>query len=57
MLMLAPFIPVFCRCHICGKEKPFDDGGIPASKSHPYYMKWICDDCADKLNESEENEK
>ncbi len=55
--MYIPFlIPALQTCARCGKTYEQDCGGVPASPDHPYYHKWICDECLDQI-EAEKEEK
>lgn len=58
--MYIPFlIPALQTCARCGKTYAQDCGGVPCDPDHPYYHKWICDECEDQIlaeREAEENE-
>ena len=48
--MYIPFlIPALQTCARCGKTYEQDRGGVPASPDHPYYLRWICDECEDQI--------
>lgn len=56
-IMIVPnmFISPFQKCARCGRDVPFDEGGIPALEGHPFYNKFICDDCFDEMEEEKKN--
>lgn len=51
MLNSCTFFSELLECACCGKTKMFDEGGVPANPSHPFYHKWSCDDCLDAIHE------
>lgn len=36
-------------CARCGDTLEVDCGGWPQNPEHPYFNKWICDDCEDEI--------
>lgn len=56
MTLPAFFLASWIPCRRCGRSVEADDGGVPARKDHPYYGKFICDNCLDEL-ETEKEEK
>lgn len=55
MIMISiPFgNPSMFECRRCHEYKPIDDGGVPCDPEHPYYGKWICDQCFDEIQSEE----
>lgn len=49
--MLPTFFSELLDCACCGKTRMFDEGGVPANPKHPFYQKWVCDDCLDAILE------
>lgn len=43
--------PPLRDCAYCGRTLEDDEGGVPANPKHPFYQKWICDDCNDAIHE------
>ena len=43
--------PDIVTCSCCGASRMIDEGGVPADPKHPFYQKWICDDCTDAIHE------
>lgn len=44
-------IPAVMDCACCRNVFEIDDGGEPGNPDHPYYHKWICDKCMDKIGD------
>ena len=55
--MPAFFLASWIPCRRCGRSVEADDGGVPARKDHPYYGKFICDNCFDELEAEKEEIK
>ena len=51
MSVPAFFFSEIITCNCCGASRMFDEGGVPANPKHPFYHKWICDDCIDAIHE------
>lgn len=49
MTMPAFFLASWIPCRRCGRSVEADAGGVPAHKDHPYYGKFICDNCLDEI--------
>ena len=57
MTMPAFFLSSWIPCRRCGRSVEADAGGVPARKDHPYYGKFICDNCFDDLEAEKEEIK
>ena len=55
--MTAFFSSSWFQCRRCGRSVEADDGGVPVCKDHPYYGKFICDNCLDELEAEKEEIK
>ena len=49
--------PWIVSCARCGGAFEADSGGVPCSPDHPYYHKWICDECLDQIEAEKEAAK
>lgn len=50
--------PPLRDCARCGRTVQADEGGVPCDPEHPFYNRWICDDCLDQIGDLiEEGEK
>lgn len=36
-------------CARCGRTVEADNGGVPCNPDHPFYQRWICDECEDQI--------
>ena len=43
-------------CARCGDTLEVDCGGWPQNPEHPYFNKWICDDCEEELQKESEKD-
>ena len=57
MSIPAFFFSELLTCKSCGKVKMFDEGGVPCDPEHPFYNRWICDDCLDQIAAQSEEVK
>ena len=55
--MLDFNVPWIVNCARCGRTFEADCGGVPGDPDHPYYHKWICDECEDLILAEKEAEK
>lgn len=52
--MLDFNFPWIVSCARCGGVFEANSGGVPCSPDHPYYHKWICDECLDQIEAEKE---
>ena len=53
-MKIADFgLPAVMECQRCHEIREIDDGGVPCDQNHPYYHKWICDQCFDEIQSEE----
>ena len=50
-------IPALQTCARCGRTFEIDCGGTPCNPNHPYYRRWICDECEDQIFAEMEGKK
>jgi len=46
-------LPAVMECPRCHEILEIDAGGVPCNPEHPYYHKWICDQCLDEIQREE----
>lgn len=48
--------PPMRDCARCGHTVKADECGLPCDPEHPFYNRWICDDCLDQIAAQSEAE-
>lgn len=49
--------PPLRDCARCGRTVQADECGLPCDPEHPFYNRWICDDCLDQISAQSEDVK